>query len=196
MIVISNPIAIANEISLIHSLFEAGLALFHVRKPNFSEIEMAKFVHQIKTDYRKNLVLHSHHEIADDFGINRIHFSEKERTNAFANNFQNKIISTSTHAIEDFNALGTYFEYAFLSPVFKSISKENYLPKTDLFEALKSRTNFKTKIIGLGGIQADNITETLQNGFDDIALLGSIWTSKNLLKQFEICQKIVHTCSP
>ncbi|MDX6183495.1 thiamine phosphate synthase [Flavobacterium sp. Fl-77] len=196
MIVISNPIAIANEISLIHSLFEAGLALFHVRKPDFSEIEMAQFVHQIKMDYRKNLVLHSHHELADEFGINRIHFSERERNNGIGNNFQKKIISTSTHAIEDFNALDTTFEYAFLSPVFKSISKENYLPEIDLFEALKLRTNFKTKVIGLGGIQADNITETLQNGFDDIALLGTIWNNENLLKQFEICQKIVLTCSP
>ncbi len=74
-----------------------------------------------------------------------------------------------------------------------SISKENYHPKTDLFEALKSRTNHKTKAIALGGIDAENIQKTLENGFDDIALLGTIWKNENPFKQFKSCQKIVHS---
>ncbi|MBP4136505.1 thiamine phosphate synthase [Flavobacterium geliluteum] len=195
MIVFSNPVALQNETEIIHSLFENGLNLFHIRKPGYSLVEMKQFIEQIHPDWWGKLALHHHHELADEFGINRIHFSERERNNGIGNNFQKKIISTSTHAIEDFNALDTTFEYAFLSPVFKSISKENYLPEIDLFEALKLRTNFKTKVIGLGGIQADNITETLQNGFDDIALLGTIWNNENLLKQFKLCQKIVHSYS-
>lgn len=198
MIVISNPIAIANEISLIHSLFEEGLELFHVRKPDYSEIEMAKFIHQIKLEYRNSLVLHSHHDLAENFGINKIHFSEKTRKSAI--NFPARFpkhcrYSTSTHSIKEFNALENHFEYAFLSPVFKSISKENYAPETDLFDALKSRTNFQTKIIALGGIDSDNIKKTLENGFDAIALLGSIWNSENPIKQFKLCQKIVHSYS-
>ena len=36
MIVITNPSAIANEISTIESLFEEGLSLLHIRKPDFS----------------------------------------------------------------------------------------------------------------------------------------------------------------
>ena len=35
MIVITNPIPIANEINTIHSLFENGLELLHIRKPIF-----------------------------------------------------------------------------------------------------------------------------------------------------------------
>ena len=79
MIVITNPYAISNEINSIESLFEEGLSLLHIRKPDFSEIEMAQFIHQIKLEFRSNLVLHNHHHLAEDFGINRIHFSEKDR---------------------------------------------------------------------------------------------------------------------
>lgn len=197
MIVISNPFAVANEIKIIHSLFEEGLPLLHIRKPDFSEMEMAQFIHQIKPEYRSNLVLHSHHGLVEDFGINRIHFSEKERKSQFDNpvrlskSYRHK--STSTHAIEDFNALENDFDYAFLSPVYKSISKDNYSPKTDLFEALKSRTNIKTKVIALGGISPENIDKTIQNGFDNVALLGSIWKNENPTKQFKLCQKIVRS---
>lgn len=194
MIVITNPFFIEDEIDILHSLLEEGLSLLHIRKPDFSKLEMAQFINQIKLEFRDRIVLHSHHFLSEDFGINRIHFSEKERNHLIE--FSARISkpcrykSTSTHSIDDFNSLEN-FDYAFLSPIFKSISKENYHPKTDLFEELKSRKNYKTKVIALGGIDAENIQKTLKNGFDDVALLGTIWKNENPLKQFKLCQKIV-----
>lgn len=201
MILITNPVFIENEINIINLLFEEGLALLHIRKPDFSELETAQFIHQIKMDFRSNLVLHSHHNLAEDFGINRIHFSEKERKDNLDSpagftkpySYKNESKSTSTHSIEDFNSLEKGFDYAFLSPVFKSISKENYFPEKDLFTALKSRTNYKTKVIALGGIDSQNIQETLEKGFNDVALLGSIWNRENPIKQFKLCQQIVRS---
>lgn len=201
MILISDPFAVVNEIKTIHSLFEEGLPLLHIRKPDFSELEMAQFIHQIKLEFREQLVLHNHHRLAEDFGINRFHFSEKERKNdsIFPARFPKpcrykcESISTSTHSIEDFNSLENDFDYAFLSPVYKSISKENYQPKIDLFEAIKSRTNYSPKVIALSGIDSENIQKTLENGFDDVALLGTIWNNENPIKQFKLCQKIVHS---
>ena len=195
MIVITNPSFIEDEIKIIHSLFEEGLCLLHIRKPDFSNLEMAHFINSIKMEFRSKLVLHSHHDLAKDFGINRIHFSKKDRNSPsrFSKpcECKNQFISTSTHSIEDFNSLENDFDYAFLSPVFKSISKENYESKTDLFKALKSRTNYKTKIIALGGIHSENIRKTLENGFDNIALLGAVWSNTNPVKEFKLCQQIV-----
>ncbi|MCV2486211.1 thiamine phosphate synthase [Flavobacterium sp. SH_e] len=193
MIVISNSFVVDNEIKILHSLFDEGLSLLHIRKPDFSELEMAQFIHQIKLEFHDNLVLHSHHHLAKDFGINRLHFSEKERKRL--NDFPERFLkpcrskSTSTHSIEDFNSLEN-FDYAFLSPVFKSISKENYYPEKDLFEKIKSRKNQQTKMVALGGIDSENIQKILEKGFDDTALLGTIWKNKNPLKQFKLCQKI------
>ncbi|UWY29826.1 thiamine phosphate synthase [Flavobacterium sp. TR2] len=202
MIVITNPFFIKDEIQILHSLLEEGLSLLHIRKPDFSEAEMAQFIHQIKLEFRNKLVLHNHYDLAEDFGINRFHLSEKERDvlNQFHARFSKrcKFLSTSTHSIEDFNSLENEFDYAFLSPVFKSISKENYQPKTDLFEALKLRKNYTTKVIALGGIDSQNIQKSLENGFNDVALLGSIWNNENPIKQFKLCQKIAlsHSQSP
>lgn len=191
MIIISNPTAIANEISTIHSLFENGLELFHVRKPEFSAIEITAFVNAIGLEYRNRLVLHSHHHLAEEFGINRIHFTSTNRPDTFSKANEFKIISTSTHSIEEFNSLSKDFDYAFLSPVYPSISKENYLPKRNLFEELKNRTNFDTKLVALGGIEAENIQKTLAAGFDDVALLGTIWNTNQPIKNFELCQQTV-----
>lgn len=202
MIVITNPIPIANEIDTIHSLFENGLELLHIRKPNFSDSEMKQFLSGIDYNYKELLVLHSHHHLASLFSIQRIHFSESKRKTQLmlpgkfpfetykTKGFQ---LSTSAHAIEDFNALDNIFEYAFLSPIFSSISKEDYSSKTDLFEAIKNRTNFKTKLIALGGIESKNTAQALENGFDDVALLGTIWNQNNPIENFKLCQKIVQS---
>ncbi len=196
MIVITNPASVTNEIEIIHSLFESGLELLHIRKPDYSEKEMKAFLSEIKVDYRSQLVLHSHHQLAVEFGINRIHFTERNRVNNTPDSFSKSVrfsftMSTSTHSIEDFNTLSNIFDYAFLSPIFPSISKENYHPKTDLFEEVKKRTNFNTKLIALGGIKSKNIIQTRNTGFDDFALLGNIWNSSNPLENFKLCQKIV-----
>lgn len=64
MIVITNPIAVVNEISIIHSLFEEGLSFIHIRKPDFSETEMESFLLAIGLEYHNRLVLHNHHHLA------------------------------------------------------------------------------------------------------------------------------------
>ena len=191
MIVISNPTAIANEINTIHALFERGLELFHIRKPEFSAEEIKAFVTAIGLEYKNKLVLHSHHHLVEDFGINRIQMNPVRVQNSDRVIPDKNIFSTSTHSIDEFNSLSNDYEYAFLSPVFPSISKENYLPKINLFEEIKKRINFDTKLVALGGISAANIQQTLEKGFDDVALLGTIWNTNQPIKNFELCQQIV-----
>lgn len=191
MIVITNPTAVSNEIDIIHSLFENGLELLYVRKPDYSETEMISFLTAIGSYYKNKLVLHNHHHLMNKFGIIRIHHSKKDRNcNLWIHNPAFK--STSTHSIEEFNALED-FEYAFLSPVYPSISKPGYVPSVNLLESVKNRTNFNTKLIALGGISHENISETLKKGFDDVALLGTLWNNTNPLENFKKCQQVVHS---
>ena len=208
MIIISNPTSIPNEIETIHTLFEEGMELLHVRKPAFSEREMQIFLSLIGPEHRSKLVLHSHLHLAFEFEINRIHFTEKNRNSISKlhlrykksfeysfSDFKNDgfTVSTSTHSIKEFNTLDSSFEYAFLSPLFPSISKDDYRPKSNLLEEIKKRTNFDTKLIALGGIQFDTIAKVVNHGFDDYALLGAIWNNTNALKNFKKCQQIVHS---
>ena len=194
MIVITNPIPITNEINTIHSLFENGLELLHARKPDFSEEEMKVFLSKVEQDYRCLMVLHQHHQLAEDFGINRIHFSENKRAEWNLNKEEDFLIkSTSTHSISDFNSLDDCFNYAFLSPIYQSISKPEYVSNLNIEKGIKQRINFKTRLVALGGISSENIKETYRLGFDTVALLGTIWNSTNPIENFKLCQQIAHS---
>lgn len=193
MIIISNPAEIANEIDILHTLFEEGLEFLHVRKPNYSKDEMRSFLSAINSIYYSKLVLHQHHDVAAEFHINRIHFTESDRLEiqfSYSKPDWCNSLSTSVHSIEDFNILPNAFEYAFLCPVYPSISKENYVPSKNVFEEIKKRRNEHTKLIALGGISPENIEQTITNGFDDFALLGTIWNSTNPIENFKKCQEI------
>lgn len=189
MIVLTNPIAVANEISIIHSLFAEGLLLLHIRKPDYSEAETESFLLQIGLEFKDRLVLHHHHKLAENLGIKRLHYPEKDRPQFTITDTHPKC--TSVHTIKNFNGLSETYQYAFLSPVYQSLSKPHYFPTVNVFQELKKRTNYKTQLVALGGITPKNIQQTLENGFDEIALLGTIWNSSNPLENFKKCQQIV-----
>lgn len=141
MIVISNPTEIENEVNIIHTLFEEGMELLHIRKPNYSKKELSLFLSKINSSYYTNLVLHQHHDLAEDFEIKRLHFTEKKRLETTPVNYSKPdwclSLSTSIHSVEEFNSLPRIFDYAFLSPIYPSISKKNYEPKNNTFEEIK-----------------------------------------------------------
>lgn len=187
-ILISNPVPVSNEAAIINGLFYEGLELLHLRKPDDTEEEYRSLIQQINSKYRDRLVLHQFHELAQAYGINRLHFPEKKRMETTKwETFSSFILSTSVHSIKAFNQLPEQFSYAFLSPVFPSISKEGYRSDLDLMKEVHKRTNFNTQLVALGGITQENIKQVMENGFDAVALLGTIWNSHHPIKNYSEC---------
>lgn len=195
MIVISNPTAAENEIKIIHSLFDKGLMSFHIRKFQYSEDQMKGYLSAIGLEYNNRLVLHSHHQLAEESGIIRIHLTEKTRIETSEETLRKwkeraYKLSTSIHSMTDFEKLSDAFDYTFFGPVFESISKPNYASDIDFESALEKRKKNNIALIALGGITPHNVNIALQYGFDDVALLGTIWNSNNPIENFILCQQI------
>lgn len=185
LIVISASDFRSGETQIVNQLFKAGLDLFHIRKYGAGEESLLKWIDDIAAEYRSKLVLHHDHEWGKSLGLKRFHYSERDRKSWEEANWigvnSEMSYSTSVHSIEEYNELPDHFSYAFLSPVFDSISKTDY--KAVTFD-LDKRVKKETKLIGLGGIRAENIQEAIQMGFDGAALLGAIWNSNDPLESF------------
>ena len=171
------------EIELITFLFEGGLKILHIRKPNFSEDEFRTYLQQIPKKFYSKIVIHSHYKLAKEFSLKGIHLTEKARKLKRINTSY-KIISTSFHAIEEVLKSRRNYKYVFLSPVFDSISKQGYKSNFNLKE-LKPFLEKRKNIIALGGIDIENIKSIKQTGFAGAAVLGSIWESKNPVKNYK-----------
>lgn len=191
IIVITPEEMIKNETELINELFQEGLDLLHVRKPFINSEEMTDFINQINSGFHHQLVLHSHYDLAENFTVSRFHFREIDRQNGLFKSFTDKIISTSVHDIETFNELGEEWEYAFISPVFPSISKKGYGENSTILKDIKKRTHSNVKLMALGGINENNINKAFESGVDGVALLGAIWESDEPLNVFKKCRQNV-----
>jgi len=202
MVVITSPTPMVNEASLINKMFEKGLSLLHVRKPTMDINELRLWVKDIDNCYHQSLVIHIPNRVINNKEqlfeqyitlINNINstYTHLSTINcSFVNNYKYKLpkLSTSVHCITEVNKLSTTIERVFISPIYPSISKKGYSSSINWTEEVQQRTNFNTTVVALGGITPYRIKELKTMGFDDYALLGTIWEADQPLKQFELCQ--------
>ena len=200
LIVVSSPDQVNDEASIINELFELGLEYFHIRKPSDTAEQVRKLIDGIEPEYYPCISLHQHHSLAEEFGIKRLHYTENERSKLKNNTLEGLItngfiLSTSIHDLSLLASLKEYY-YVFFGPVYNSISKQGY--KSVLPPGFKlSATKASPLIIGIGGIEANNMDSIKKMNFDGAAILGSIWkNTEQAVENFKIiqeCIKIVHT---
>lgn len=183
MIAVTLPLHVPSEVRLINAFFQEGLERLHVRKPAIDREGMQRWLEAIPADFRSRLVLHQHHELAEVYGIQRLHVSEYLRAEAGpVDLFQEYSYSTSVHEIDTFNRLDEGYAYAFLSPVMESISKPGYKSQVSLLEQMPLRIQQKIALVALGGIHAGNLSSIDHKGFDDFAVCGGLWYASDPLK--------------
>jgi len=148
------------------------------------------------------------HEIIDSLfkeglGIFHVHkpdFSKKEIKDfieQISTGYQHKVSLHSSfpkfHSLQELDEYKKTYEYAFLSPIFDSISKRGYtskfrleshelaqVGKSELMRAIRNR-----KIIALGGIEENKISLCRELGFLGVAVLGALWNDKDPIEKFK-----------
>jgi len=179
LIVISHAAMLPGEAAIIRQLFDEGLELFHLRKPEADEQAVRQLIEAIPAEYRDRIVMHGFFHLMEEYGIHRWHFREEHRMQTGEEELvqlkeKGYTLSTSVHDLQTLQQLPSQFTYAFFSPVFDSISKQQY--KGVAGEGFYLNEEQKPlQVIALGGIDADNVSKLVAMNFDGAALLGSIW---------------------
>lgn len=179
------------EAGIINQLLAQGLTRLHVRKPESTATELRALLKQIDPQFFGRIALHQHHALASEFGITGLHFTEANRLSQSLETLEalkssGNILSTSLHDPAELEQLSHRFDYAFLGPVFDSISKKNY--KAVLTNGFQlERFNYPGKLIALGGIDGTKLNLAASLGFDGVAILGAIWMeTANAVAEFRV----------
>ncbi len=195
IVVFTSESIVPKEAYIINHLFEEGLEVLHLRKPNKSLSECSNLINSIETKFHDRIMIHQHHVLTEKYNLKGIHFKESDRIHLGDNMYDHikymKLngfeISTGFHDISTLLEQAYAFNYVFLSPIYNSISKEGYNGKKFDFERLKKR---KEKIFALGGINKTNISEVFKMGFDGSAVLGAVWKSDNPIATYNELQNL------
>ena len=166
-------------------LFASGLAHYHVRKPSWDRARLAAFLRALPAEFHPRIILHTHHELADDFAVGGLH--ERERTGSA----RHALISRACHDLAALRAAFGQASRVLLSPVFPSISKPGHapdsrLPRAAIALALAQRTpsERRTEVIALGGVNAARLEHCRALHFDGAAVLGAVWLQPDPVAAF------------
>ena len=176
---------IKNETEILNQLFKVGLEFYHLRKPLKNYQEHCVYLNKIEKQFHNRIVVHYFHELIHEFNLKGIHFQEEKRRNQVDVEIYNTCkkdgftISSSFHELDELINCKIDFDYHLLSPVFKSISKNNYLGKGfDVNQVNKI-------VVGMGGANSSNLLKFTELGYKGVGILGGIWNSETPLLEFE-----------
>jgi thiamine-phosphate pyrophosphorylase len=178
VVVISPPAAVNHEWQRVREMMDAGLENFHVRKPGYSRSAMEDYLSGFSPSVREKMVLHHHYELAERYGLRGIHITERNKAMEGLDRLlaRHRHVSISSHDPDELSRLTHPYTYAFLSPVFKSLSKPGLDAAFSLEELKICFSCYRgLPVIALGGIHPGNISLISGMGFHGVALLGAIW---------------------
>ena len=156
--VITSPRNFDGEQALIERMFELNLENLFVRKPNLSKDLIEQWILGINSKWREKILPWQ----------------------------------GSAHSFEELKEMGNR-EIVLLSPVFDSISKRGYkskFSKEELKAGISEWRRFMgegsgTKLYALGGINAENVGELREVGFDGASVLGGVWNCADQVAAFK-----------
>lgn len=180
LILITYPTAFPDETTHCNLLFQDGLQTLHLRKPDFSETEYEQFIHGIDARFRNRIVVHDHFGLVEKYGLKGVHLSAKKQRD-LTRKPEYRHVSASCHSFEEIRNLPFDVDYCFLSPIFDSISKEDYTKAFSEEEIRKELPTVSVPVVALGGVNAANLWRVYEMGFSGAALLGAIWNNSDTI---------------
>jgi thiamine-phosphate pyrophosphorylase len=198
LVIISHATMLPGEAAIIQQLFEEGLDVLHLRKPEAEEQAVRQLIEAIPAVYHNRIAMHGFFHLMEEYNIHRWHFREAHRQETTIETMEQLkdkgyTLSTSVHDLPTVQRLTSLFSYVFFSPVFDSISKQQYkgVAGDDFYLNDEQKP---VSVIALGGVDAGNIQLVMAMNFDGAALLGAIWKEPvNAVENFKLCKHYVLT---
>ena len=182
IVIISPEIDVDNEISILNQLFNEGLEYYHLKKPSKNITEYCDYLHQIDEEYHNRIVIHSYHELINEYNLKGIHFEEQLRRDKLdipsryfiGLSMFGKTISSSFEQVDELIASNFEFDYHLLSQHYSTTSLEKGLDGNSI----------RKKIIGICSKES-NIKKLVKSGFKGVLIQEEIWSSLITVNDFK-----------
>jgi thiamine-phosphate pyrophosphorylase len=190
LIVITPEEMLEDELEIVNDMFANGLHALHIRKPSFTADDYRNYIKAVQIKHHGRIVIHGHFELFREFWLDGIHLNAAARNDAVVwvqikqLSIRHSSISTSFHSWQEIEENEFEYRYAFISPVFDSISKTGYKGSIDINGVMETKQKLKSlhkycpKIFGLGGVGPRQLKTLHVHGFDGAAMLGAIWNNE------------------
>ncbi|WP_212001101.1 thiamine phosphate synthase [Chitinophaga sp. HK235] len=174
--IITSPERIYEEEKIIADLLQAGAHRILLRKPSWQPREYMALLDKTDPSCYARIIVRDNFQVCQRFPVGGLHLSGKVRESMNCRELQlclqrYRNCSTGIHDMADITSMAPQFTTLLLSPVFDSISKAGYNGR--FAQPLPDKKG--RQVLGMGGIDASNISRLKDWHYDGAALLGAIW---------------------
>lgn len=191
LILLSTSDFFVEEDTIINALFEEGLDLLHLRKPNSEPVYSERLLTLLPEQWHSRIVVHEHFYLKEEFNLRGIHLSDQHPEPPAGYTGQ---LSCSCHDLDSLSRARQQMDYVFLSPVFDSISyPDRHAAYSD--QQLRDAAHaglIDRKVMAAGGINADTLPLLADYGFGGAVVLGDLWTRFNIHSGLDYKEVIAH----
>lgn len=174
LIVLSTPNFFIEEDQILTSLFEEGLDLLHIRKPETEPVLSERLLSLIPAQYHSRIVVHNHFYLKEEYGLRGIHLSKHE--NEEPKDYNGKKTRTC-YSFDELALERGKYDYIFLDSIFEGIT-EGHRPsnftKEQIIDAAR-RGLIDRKVMASGGVNIDNMSQIEDMGFGGAVVCGDLW---------------------
>ena len=191
LIVVTAPTFFVEEDKIITALFEEGLDILHLRKPETPAMYSERLLTLIPQKYHKRIITHEHFYLQEEFSLMGIHLNTR---NPKEPHDYSGHISCTCHSLDEVRNKKHFYDYLFLSPIYNCITKTGVtsgFTAEELRQAEKSKI-IDSKVMALGGITSDNILEIKDYGFGGAVVMGDLWNKFNACTDRDYLEVIRH----
>lgn len=174
LILMTTPYFFVEEDQIINALFDEGLEILHLRKPETEPVYSERLLTLINENYRKRIVVHDHFYLKNEYNLKGIHLNY--RNPELPLKYKGHI-SCTCHTEQEIMAHKKACDYVFLSPIFNVQGNGAYSAEfqPSVLRSMASRKIIDRKVMAFGGVNLDNIAQVKSLGFGGAVILGDIW---------------------
>ncbi len=191
LILLTSPDFFIEEDKILTTLFEEGLDILHLRKPNSEPVFCERLLTLIPDTYHRRIVVNDHFYLKEEFGLMGIHISHHSPTPPAD---YHEPISRTCYTLDEIRELKPQSKYVILKNVYDSISEPSYVAKfteEDLHQATRQGLIDK-HVMAQGGISLENIPEIKKYGFGGVVIRGDLWRRFNIHRGYDYKDLIAH----
>ena len=190
LIIQTLPTYFVEEDKIITALFEEGMDILHINKPESEPLYMERLLSLLPTKVYGKIVIHQNYYLMKEHDLKGIHI---DNPNVPVPDGFKRHISRSTNKISDLKSFKKECDYVMLHSLFDSLHDEVKASLTieEMQEARRAGLIDK-HVYALGGMSLENVQQAKDMGFGGVVICGDLWNRFSIQHEINFHELISH----
>lgn len=190
LVIQTQPDFFVEEDKILTALFDEGLDILHINKPESEPIYCERLLSLLPNEYYDRIRVHQHYYLKQEFDLRGIHIDDREAS--IPEGFQ-KHLTRSTCQISDLKDMKKTCDYVMLYSLFDSLHDDvkASLPISEMEQAHKAGY-IDRHVYALGGMSLENVKMAKELGFGGVCICGDLWNRFSIQHEIDFKALLEH----